>query len=98
MMIFYCWVYIGVDNDLHPLEKRIEENKYGEKNKAKFSPAKRAGYAEMLEALRTAKKNKEQQNMPGNDDESDTTNDSSNSVTIKDKQEPEQKNITAKET
>ncbi|CAH2240522.1 jg6437, partial [Pararge aegeria aegeria] len=24
-------VYMGVDNDLHPLEKRIEENKYGEK-------------------------------------------------------------------
>ncbi|CAH2250457.1 jg9581 [Pararge aegeria aegeria] len=22
---------MGVDNDLHPLEKRIEENKYGEK-------------------------------------------------------------------
>ncbi|CAH2238571.1 jg17157 [Pararge aegeria aegeria] len=31
MMIFYCWVYMGVDNDLHPLEKRIEENEYGEK-------------------------------------------------------------------
>ncbi|CAH2229315.1 jg17064 [Pararge aegeria aegeria] len=30
MMIFYCWVYMGVDNDLHPLEKRIEENEYGE--------------------------------------------------------------------
>ncbi|CAH2228142.1 jg26673 [Pararge aegeria aegeria] len=30
-MIFYCWVYMGVDNDLHPLEKRIEENEYGEK-------------------------------------------------------------------
>ncbi|CAH2229189.1 jg1857 [Pararge aegeria aegeria] len=29
MMIFYCWVYMGVDNDLHPLEKRIEENEYG---------------------------------------------------------------------
>ncbi|CAH2264330.1 jg18416 [Pararge aegeria aegeria] len=25
------WVYMGVDNDLHPLEKRIEENEYGEK-------------------------------------------------------------------
>ncbi|CAH2238039.1 jg21651 [Pararge aegeria aegeria] len=24
-------VYMGVDNDLHPLEKRIEENEYGEK-------------------------------------------------------------------
>ncbi|CAH2267631.1 jg27903 [Pararge aegeria aegeria] len=22
------WVYMGVDNDLHPLEKRIVENKY----------------------------------------------------------------------
>ncbi|CAH2226654.1 jg25777 [Pararge aegeria aegeria] len=22
------WVYMGVDNDLHPLEKRIEENEY----------------------------------------------------------------------
>ncbi|CAH2243430.1 jg9346 [Pararge aegeria aegeria] len=31
MMTFYCWVYMGVDNDLHPLEKRIEENGYGEK-------------------------------------------------------------------
>ncbi|CAH2241269.1 jg3330 [Pararge aegeria aegeria] len=31
MMIFYCWVYMGVDNDLHPLKKRIEENEYGEK-------------------------------------------------------------------
>ncbi|CAH2242390.1 jg12971 [Pararge aegeria aegeria] len=34
MMIFYCWLYKGVDNDLHPLEKRIEEiegNEYGEK-------------------------------------------------------------------
>ncbi|CAH2230608.1 jg19038 [Pararge aegeria aegeria] len=31
MMIFYCWVYKCVDNDLHPLEKRIEENEYGEK-------------------------------------------------------------------
>ncbi|CAH2244691.1 jg1346 [Pararge aegeria aegeria] len=31
MMIFYCWVYMGVDNDLHPLEKRKEENEYGEK-------------------------------------------------------------------
>ncbi|CAH2268536.1 jg26428 [Pararge aegeria aegeria] len=31
MMIFYCCVYMGVDNDLHPLEKRIEENDYGEK-------------------------------------------------------------------
>ncbi|CAH2209450.1 jg22562 [Pararge aegeria aegeria] len=31
MMIFYCWVYMGVDNDLHPLEKSIEENEYGEK-------------------------------------------------------------------
>ncbi|CAH2237556.1 jg9809 [Pararge aegeria aegeria] len=31
MMIFYCWVYMGVDNDLYPLEKRIEENEYGEK-------------------------------------------------------------------
>ncbi|CAH2211077.1 jg12317 [Pararge aegeria aegeria] len=31
MMIFYCWVYMGVDNDLHPLEKRIEENEFGEK-------------------------------------------------------------------
>ncbi|CAH2264536.1 jg21278 [Pararge aegeria aegeria] len=30
MMIFYSWVYMGVDNDLHPLEKRIEENEYGE--------------------------------------------------------------------
>ncbi|CAH2226321.1 jg17415 [Pararge aegeria aegeria] len=30
-MIFYCWVYMGVDKDLHPLEKRIEENEYGEK-------------------------------------------------------------------
>ncbi|CAH2268316.1 jg5499 [Pararge aegeria aegeria] len=30
MMIFYCWVYLGVDNDLHLLEKRIEENEYGE--------------------------------------------------------------------
>ncbi|CAH2233207.1 jg2744 [Pararge aegeria aegeria] len=29
MMIFYCWVYMGVDNDLHPLEKRMntERNK-----------------------------------------------------------------------
>ncbi|CAH2217677.1 jg23959, partial [Pararge aegeria aegeria] len=26
MMIFYCWAYIGRENDLHPLEKRIEEN------------------------------------------------------------------------
>ncbi|CAH2248393.1 jg6197 [Pararge aegeria aegeria] len=31
MMIFYCWVYMDVDNDLHPLERRIEENEYGEK-------------------------------------------------------------------
>ncbi|CAH2217311.1 jg5621 [Pararge aegeria aegeria] len=31
MMIFYCWVYMGVDNDLYPFEKRIEENEYGEK-------------------------------------------------------------------
>ncbi|CAH2217688.1 jg26586 [Pararge aegeria aegeria] len=31
MMIFYSWVYMGVDNDLHPLEKRIKENEYGEK-------------------------------------------------------------------
>ncbi|CAH2269440.1 jg4470 [Pararge aegeria aegeria] len=31
MMIFYSWVYMGVDNDLHPLEKRIEDNEYGEK-------------------------------------------------------------------
>ncbi|CAH2242107.1 jg2146 [Pararge aegeria aegeria] len=31
MMIFYCWVYMGVDNDLHQLDKRIEENEYGEK-------------------------------------------------------------------
>ncbi|CAH2240490.1 jg24221 [Pararge aegeria aegeria] len=31
IMIFYCWVYMGVDNDLHPLEKRMEENEYGEK-------------------------------------------------------------------
>ncbi|CAH2238331.1 jg17488 [Pararge aegeria aegeria] len=31
MMIFHCWVYMGVDNDLRPLEKRIEENEYGEK-------------------------------------------------------------------
>ncbi|CAH2238419.1 jg21123 [Pararge aegeria aegeria] len=31
MMIFYCWVFMDVDNDLHPLEKRIEENEYGEK-------------------------------------------------------------------
>ncbi|CAH2268953.1 jg15979 [Pararge aegeria aegeria] len=31
IMIFYCWVYMGVDNDLHPLEKRIEENEYREK-------------------------------------------------------------------
>ncbi|CAH2208811.1 jg3963 [Pararge aegeria aegeria] len=31
MMIFYCWVYMGVDNDLHQLEKRIEENEYEEK-------------------------------------------------------------------
>ncbi|CAH2236689.1 jg20907 [Pararge aegeria aegeria] len=31
MMILYCWVYRGVDNDLHPLEKKIEENEYGEK-------------------------------------------------------------------
>ncbi|CAH2241473.1 jg15670, partial [Pararge aegeria aegeria] len=23
--------YMGVDNDLHPLEKNIEENEYGEK-------------------------------------------------------------------
>ncbi|CAH2233160.1 jg17786 [Pararge aegeria aegeria] len=30
-MIFYCWVYMGVDKDLHPLKKRIEENEYGEK-------------------------------------------------------------------
>ncbi|CAH2227377.1 jg24403 [Pararge aegeria aegeria] len=27
----YCWVYMSVDNDLHPIEKRIEENEYGEK-------------------------------------------------------------------
>ncbi|CAH2230529.1 jg8857 [Pararge aegeria aegeria] len=31
MMIFNFWVYMGADNDLHPLEKRIEENEYGEK-------------------------------------------------------------------
>ncbi|CAH2244663.1 jg5448 [Pararge aegeria aegeria] len=31
MIIFYCWVYTDVDNDLHPLEKRIEKNEYGEK-------------------------------------------------------------------
>ncbi|CAH2253587.1 jg16504 [Pararge aegeria aegeria] len=33
MMILYCWEYeyMGIDNDLHPLEKRIEENEYGEK-------------------------------------------------------------------
>ncbi|CAH2243643.1 jg23568 [Pararge aegeria aegeria] len=31
MMIFYCWVYMGVDNDLHSLEKRIEVYEYGEK-------------------------------------------------------------------
>ncbi|CAH2269426.1 jg11734 [Pararge aegeria aegeria] len=31
MMIFYCWVYMGIDNDLHPLENRIEENEYGGK-------------------------------------------------------------------
>ncbi|CAH2269493.1 jg27302 [Pararge aegeria aegeria] len=31
IMIFYCRVYMGVDNDLHPLEKRIEENENGEK-------------------------------------------------------------------
>ncbi|CAH2232719.1 jg5343 [Pararge aegeria aegeria] len=31
MMIFLCWVYMGVDNDLHPHEKRIDENEYGEK-------------------------------------------------------------------
>ncbi|CAH2269457.1 jg6499 [Pararge aegeria aegeria] len=31
MMIFYCWVNMGVDNDLHPLEKRIEDNEYGDK-------------------------------------------------------------------
>ncbi|CAH2217166.1 jg25919 [Pararge aegeria aegeria] len=30
MMIFY-WVYMGVDNDHHPLEKRIEENEYPDK-------------------------------------------------------------------
>ncbi|CAH2216988.1 jg24437 [Pararge aegeria aegeria] len=30
MMIFYCWVYMGVDNDLHQLEMRIEENEHGE--------------------------------------------------------------------
>ncbi|CAH2258145.1 jg23146 [Pararge aegeria aegeria] len=29
--MMYCWVYMGVDNDLHPLEKRKEENEYGEK-------------------------------------------------------------------
>ncbi|CAH2217939.1 jg5204 [Pararge aegeria aegeria] len=31
MMIFYCWVNMGVDNDLQLLEKRIEDNEYGEK-------------------------------------------------------------------
>ncbi|CAH2229255.1 jg23722 [Pararge aegeria aegeria] len=31
MMIFYCWVYMGEDNDLYPLEKRKEEKEYGEK-------------------------------------------------------------------
>ncbi|CAH2227893.1 jg18378 [Pararge aegeria aegeria] len=31
MMIFYCWEYVGVDNDLYPVEKRIEENEYEEK-------------------------------------------------------------------
>ncbi|CAH2246259.1 jg3709 [Pararge aegeria aegeria] len=31
MMIFFCWVDMSVDNDLHQLEKRIEENEYGEK-------------------------------------------------------------------
>ncbi|CAH2249786.1 jg6082 [Pararge aegeria aegeria] len=33
MMIFYSMYtqYMGVDNDLYPLEKRIEENEYGEK-------------------------------------------------------------------
>ncbi|CAH2229655.1 jg20528 [Pararge aegeria aegeria] len=31
MMIFYCWVYMGVDNDLHLLEKGIEENENVEK-------------------------------------------------------------------
>ncbi|CAH2232142.1 jg20817 [Pararge aegeria aegeria] len=31
MMIFYFWVYMDLDNDLHPLEKRIEENEYEEK-------------------------------------------------------------------
>ncbi|CAH2217979.1 jg89 [Pararge aegeria aegeria] len=31
MMLFYCWVFMGEDNDLHPLEKRIEEKEYGEK-------------------------------------------------------------------
>ncbi|CAH2233464.1 jg7903 [Pararge aegeria aegeria] len=39
MMIFYCWVHRGVDNDLHLLEKRIEANEYGRKS----SPAKRTG-------------------------------------------------------
>ncbi|CAH2241089.1 jg13147 [Pararge aegeria aegeria] len=29
MMIFYFWVYMDVDNDLHPPEKRIEDNEYG---------------------------------------------------------------------
>ncbi|CAH2246943.1 jg9164 [Pararge aegeria aegeria] len=29
---YYGWVYMGVDNDLHPFEKRIEENEVnGEK-------------------------------------------------------------------
>ncbi|CAH2215951.1 jg26271 [Pararge aegeria aegeria] len=31
MMIFYCWMNMGVNNDLHPPEKRIEEDEYGEK-------------------------------------------------------------------
>ncbi|CAH2243300.1 jg17403 [Pararge aegeria aegeria] len=34
MMVFYlhpCTPNMGVDNDLHPLENRIEENEYGEK-------------------------------------------------------------------
>ncbi|CAH2269384.1 jg22228 [Pararge aegeria aegeria] len=31
LFYYYCWVYMGVDNDLHPLEKRIEENEDGEK-------------------------------------------------------------------
>ncbi|CAH2211164.1 jg17175 [Pararge aegeria aegeria] len=30
-MMIYCWVYMGEDNDLHPLKKRIEDNEYGQK-------------------------------------------------------------------